>query len=81
MKSVWLQNQSVGTCDVQLRVQVGVGLFRFLDLVGNPLASRANLYLDVWCVLEEGEQLQLLASAVNSLNYWVSGTLLVGDPA
>lgn len=65
--SVWLYLDSGPTT-----VQVG----RW-DFSTNDLPDRRER----WLVLEEGDELLLAQSSARTIDYWMSGTLLQGDPS
>lgn len=81
VRSILLQNQGAANSTVDVRILKGgtAGTYRIISGLVQVPHQRDNF--EEWHVLEEGDQLEVRASATNSTNVWISGALLLGDPS
>ena len=81
VRCIILQNQGANATEGTVRVvnsDTGTQVRVFTDLA---IATHDRRVLEQWSVLEDGDSIEVRASQTNSLNVWISGALLLGDPA
>lgn len=81
VRSIWLQNDGATTPEVILSAR-NSDTNTVVRLALWPAMARHDPFiLDPWCVLEENDDLRIQTTATNDIGYWISGALLLGDPA